>query len=241
MSMRSEPLPVYDPDFPAISQNDSWSCAPTTTRWMLYSVGRSPSERWIETTMIAENVANPSVGCTDKSGAGLADFVSRHYGFATGHDGYVATFDELAALAGLRPYGISGGAWYHWSGLRGFDGERLLLANPASGYMGVTQTMDRDQFAALGPWSYFWIEAVRAGSAPPSPSSELDYAPWYGAIGTGLLEMMRADHVLPAQDTSTWLPLGRPVAQIEEAIAENGTVYRWILARNTGFRYEPIP
>jgi hypothetical protein len=111
--------------------------------------------------MIEEGVANPDVGCTDKSGAGLADFVTRHYEYATGHNGYDASFDELAGLAGKQPYGISGGAWYHWSGLRGYDAESdvLLLANPASGWCGVTQVMNRAQFDALGPWSYFWIEA----------------------------------------------------------------------------------
>src|SRR5215831_2497758 len=232
-------LPVYDATYPAISQNDSWSCSPTTTRWMLYSLGRTPSEQWIESTMIAEGVANPTVGCTDKSGAGLAAFVTRHYGYQTGNNGYEATFDELRDMAGDQPMGFSGGAWYHWSGLRGYDSgsDLLLLANPASGYMGVTQTMNRSQFAQLGPWSYFWIVATLPSSVAPDPIPDSDFTPWAGKIGTGILDLMAQDSTLPAQEYSTWLPLGRNPADVEEAYGRNGVRYAWLLSINQGFRY----
>jgi len=230
-------LPIYDPTYPAISQNDAWSCGPTTTRWMLYSIGRTPSEEWIESTMIAEGVANPDVGCTDKSGAGLADFVTRHYGYATGSNGLDATFDELAALAGTQPYGISGEVWYHWSGLRGFDGEKLLLANPASGWMGITQSLDRDQFARLGPWSYFWIDAQLAGAAAPPDPGPTPNPPNYAGIGSGLIEMMTAAGVTPAQSASSWI--GGPPAEVETCYASDGSLFVWLLSLNTGFRFRP--
>jgi lysozyme len=66
------------------------------------------------------------------------------------------------------------------------------------------------------------------------------YAPWSGLVGSGIIEMMRADGVLPAQSRSTWLPLGQSPADVEQCIAQDGTVYAWTVSTsNQGFRYYP--
>ena len=79
---------------------------------------------------------------------------------------------------------------------------------------------------------------AESGESPEVPI--LDYGFWLGNVGSGLLEMMQQDQTYPAQDYSTWLPLGRMPAQIEECIGINGIVYRWLLNSNQGFRYAPL-
>lgn len=244
--MSSEPLPVYDCNEPARLQENDWDCSVESTEWALYAWGRAPSDDWLEQSMQAAGVVNPAVGLCDASGAGLADWVNTEYG----EFGYAASnepsviFDDVAAEAALgqHPLAIGGRAWGHWSGVRGYSpsDDLILLANPAPGYKGVDQVLSRDDWARLGTWSMVRVthpEAEGQGAAPGTP--DLDYSPWYGAVGSGLLEMMQQDNALPAQSRSTWLPLGSQVADIEEAMGENGVIYRWALGINAGFRHRP--
>jgi hypothetical protein len=109
--------------------------------------------------------------------------------------------------------------------------------------------MGRGQFASLGSFSMVRLTHPQAEGqggpdvVPPpdvDPPPSLDYSPWYGAVGTGLLDMLAADGVLPAQSRSTWLPLGQATADVEEVLGQNGTVYRWTVSTtNAGFRYRP--
>lgn len=148
---------AYDPNLPAIAQDDDWSCAPTSARWAMRALGRNPAESWMEPTMLAEGVVSKDLGLLDASGKGLAAFIERHYG----EDGYRAlavsgvTFDYVATIAGTYPILIGGRAWNHWSAVRMYapSTDKLLLANPADGWKGVRQEMTRQQFAALGPFS----------------------------------------------------------------------------------------
>lgn len=70
-------------------------------------------------------------------------------------------------------------------------------------------------------------------------SGDMDYTPWIGAIGPGIIEMMRQDQTLPAQRSSTWLPLGIHPSDVEEAYGQNGTRYVWLLTTGKGFRFVP--
>jgi len=144
----------YDATFPAIAQNDPWSCGPTSLRWAMWSVGRKPTENWIESQMIAEGVATPQNGVEDASGAGIAAFVNEQYGefgFSATNQS-VVSFEELMQNPAY-PRLIGGRTWGHWSGLRGCSESALLLANPAEGWLGVGQGMNADQFSRLGPFS----------------------------------------------------------------------------------------
>lgn len=244
----AEPLPSYNPDEPAHAQENDWDCMVESIEWALYAWGRTPSDDWLEQSMMAAGVVDPAVGCTDASGGLTAAWVNAEYG----EYGYVAenetgvTFDMVAAEAAekLHPLAMNGAHWYHWSGVRGYDpiSDLLLLANPADGWQGVYQTMNRAQWAGLGPWNMVRVTHPEAeGGAAPSPAPPLDLSWWEddGKVGSGLLDMMRADNVRPAQDYSTWLPIGRMPAQIEECIAEDGCVYRWLLTVSRGHRYRP--
>jgi len=246
-------LPTYDWQEPAIAQNDQWSCAPTSTRWALSAWGRSPSEQWLENSMLSEGVVSTELGLLNASGYELARWVTRHYGefgYCGENDGGV-TFQEIAheASLGQYPLCIGGRGWYHWSGCRGFDGTRLLLANPAPGWKGVAQTMSFEQFEYLGPFSLVRVRHPAAEAAgalpepiPPTPPDGSDpYAPWRGHIGSGILEAMAADGTLPAVRRSTWLPLGAPSPHdIEQATGQNGISYTWLLTVGRLERYAPV-
>jgi hypothetical protein len=240
----TEPLPVFDPSFPAFAQNDDWSCAPTSTRWGLWAYGRQPSEQWLESSMINSGVVSTSQGLLDASGAGLADWITREYGeygFVGQNDPSV-TFDDVAGEAQrqIHPLMMGGRTWYHWTGVRGFDGSRLLLANPASGWMAVTQTMTREQFKYLGPFSMVRLThpAAEGGTAPTPPGpNQPGYAP-PGTVGSGLLELMAQDGTQPA-GPSTFLPLGASPAMTEQATGLNGTIYSWHLPTGSSWRYRP--
>jgi hypothetical protein len=243
-------VPSYNPNEPAHPQENDWDCSVESTEWALYAWGRTPGDDWLEQSMIAAGVVDPSVGLCDASGSGLARWVNTEYG----EFGYVAesvnpvSFDELAAEAATLSHPIMAGGrgWGHWTGVRGYDAARdvLLLANPANGWMGVYQEMSPADFARLGSFSMVRLTHPVAEGLVPPPDPEpppIDYSAWIdgGKVGSGLIEMMQADGVLPAQDYSTWLPLGRMPAQIEECIAESGVVYRWLLTVSRGYRYRP--
>jgi hypothetical protein len=155
----SAPIPqvVYRPSEPPHPQDKNWDCSQESAEWALWSVGRRPADAWMEQSMIDAGVISPDLGLLDSTGAGLAGWLNRHYG----EDGYSAynapsvTFEALAEAAGVYPIMAGGRAWNHWSGLRAYDAEHelLLLANPSAGWRGVNQTLDREQFDRLGPFS----------------------------------------------------------------------------------------
>jgi GH25 family lysozyme M1 (1,4-beta-N-acetylmuramidase) len=252
MPPQTPTLPVYDPTYAAFSQNDDWSCCPTSTRWMLHAYGRRPSEQWLESSMLADGIVTTQYGLMNASGGGVARWITEQYsehGYLGENDGAV-TFDQVAEDAATRKHplmigGRNWGAGGHWSGVRGFEGDKLLLANPASGYGGVTQTMSRQQWSSLGPFSMVRLvhpaaEAAAPGvptTPPPEPTDP--YAPWRGSIGSGLLSAMQADGTLPAQRSSTWLPLGVNPSDVEEAYGQNGVRYYWLLGQGQGFKQAP--
>ena len=154
---------TYNRNADPIFQNDQWSCAPTSLRWAMTALGRSPSEGWMESTMIDDGVVSMDLGLLNATGAGLAEFIKNQYGefgFDANHDGSVS-FEDLAAEIGPYPMLIGGRNWGgpglgHWSALRGYDADRgvLLLANPAgnTGAFGG-QEMTKAQFNQRGPYS----------------------------------------------------------------------------------------
>jgi hypothetical protein len=246
--MASDALPVYDASVPAQAQDADYDCSQESAQWMLRAWGRSPDDGWMTQSLIDNGVMTPQLGLMDASGAGMAGWLNQEYG----EFGYLASneasvdFDDVADEAAelAHPLMIGGRAWCHWVGVRWYDAGRdvLEIANSAGGYMGVGQTLSRGQWASLGAFSMVRLAHPAAeGLADILPPPGLDYSWWEqdGKVGSGLLAMMAEDATLPAQDWSTWLPLGRNPAQIEECVGQSGTVYRWLLATNTGHRYRP--
>lgn len=218
---------------------------------MLRAWGRAPDDGWMTQSLIDNGVMTPQYGLMDASGAGMAGWLNQEYG----EFGYLASneasvdFDEVADEAAelVHPLMIGGRAWCHWVGVRWYDAGRdeLEIANSAGGYMGVGQTLSRAQWASLGAFSLVRLThpAAESGGAAPTPPPEeapsLDYSPWEGVIGSGLLQAMQADGVLPGQSASSWIPLGGPAADIEECTALNGVIYRWHLPTGSLWKYPP--
>lgn len=162
MGAISMPKVTYTPSTPAIAQDDDFSCAPTSLRWAMTSLGRKPGATYIEDLLVKDGVVSKDLGLLDASGAQLAAWVGKHGADYYGDDGFYANNEPSVAFDGVAlegdhtyPLLIGGRAWNHWVGVRGYDATRdlLLLANPSDGWMGVGQTMSREQFAALGPFS----------------------------------------------------------------------------------------
>src|SRR5260370_40163637 len=76
-------------------------------------------------------------------------------------------------MAGTRPVAMGGANFYHWVGVRGRDGDTLLLANPGPGWRARHQTLSRAELAALGPFAAVWVEdnARRPADAPAPPAT----------------------------------------------------------------------
>lgn len=167
--LEAAPVPqkvTFNPDYPAVRQDDDWSCAPTSLTWAMRSLGRMPDDTWIEQDMVALGLVSHADGLLDHTGAGIVHWLqindAQHYG----SDGYgisnaqcPITWDQLVPetnphppypiLLGLPQWGLSPSAG-HWTGLRGYDAARgmLLLANPATGAVYGQDTMTRPQFEA---------------------------------------------------------------------------------------------
>lgn len=170
----TQPAPVYDPTAPIVPQNHPWDCAEQSTLWGMTAYGRHPADTWMEGRMLADGIVSVEQGLLDASGAGLAAWITDQYGeFGySGHNNSRVSFDDVARLVGKEPVLIGGRAWNHWSGVRRYDAANdwLELANPADGWMGVRQTMNRQQFDALGPFSCVLIHW--GGDQPPDHATD---------------------------------------------------------------------
>ncbi len=135
-------------------QRASWTCSAASTCWLLRSLGVDVAE-----SQVVEQLGrgmSPQLGLVYGDGRDLAALLRDRY--ALDADGVWVDFDHVLARAGQVPIAMGGVGWYHWTGVRGLDGDTLLLANPAPGWMGVDQRLTRRQFSALGPFAAVWVE-----------------------------------------------------------------------------------
>jgi hypothetical protein len=144
----------FDPTIPPVRQTGDWQCSACSVAWMLCSVGRRVSQEEV-CQLLGPSRISPEQGLLDGSGAGLVAFL--------GELGFQARaawldFDAVLERAGRQPLAIGGSAWYHWSAVRGRDGDVLLLANPAPTWRGVGEEMTREEFRQQGPFAVVWIE-----------------------------------------------------------------------------------
>lgn len=135
-----------------VFQTGSWQCSAASAAWVLQSVGipwgQDDVVEWLGGHI------SPALGLHEGSGRMLAALF-RARGLDAGHA--PLTWERAHEMAGQQPFCMSGGGWYHWSGVRGSDGEGLHLANPAPGWRGIGQYLDRDEWNRLGPWNAAWV------------------------------------------------------------------------------------
>jgi predicted chitinase len=144
----------FDPSTPPVRQSGDWQCSACSVTWMLRSVGRQVDQDEV-CELLGPARISPGQGLLDGSGAGLVAFLGE-----LGLQAKAAwlDFDAVLERAGHQPLAIGGSAWYHWSAVRGRDGDVLLLANPAPTWRGVGDEMTRDEFEQQGPFAAVWIE-----------------------------------------------------------------------------------
>lgn len=105
---------------------------------------------------------SPAYGLLDASGAGLVEWLA-YQGIAA-EANPAATWQDITDAAGYQPMLLGGRAWGHWTGLRisslffpSATTEALALANPAPGWMGVSQLLTPDDFYRLGGFTAIWF------------------------------------------------------------------------------------
>lgn len=173
------PLPFYF-DAPVDQQPDDWSCALQSVQWLLRSVGRNPdasdtrNDPWLRSQLVP-GIISPDVGLRDGTGQQLAAWLTREYGQEMGFVAHAVPveYDDVMLGAGINPTLIGGHGWGaggHWAGVRGKDGDDLLLANPADGYTGIGQRMTRAEWTARGPWHAIYIDRLATLPAPDPPA-----------------------------------------------------------------------
>lgn len=165
------PALTYNPDARVDQQPDDFSCSIQSAEWLLRSIGRNPGDQWIQDQLLGAGIVTREHGLMDASGNQLARWLQTTYGDEMGiqFQASPVVYDDVYAGAGTNPMIIGGRAWNHWSGVRDDElGGNLILANPADGWKGVGQTMSREQFDALGPFTCVWVDRMGA-VAPPAP------------------------------------------------------------------------
>ena len=138
-------------------QQANWSCSACSLAWVERATGANPDASEasaIEEIGYPENI-NATYGLMDGSGYQLRRVLEDSYGVES-LQGWL-TFDQVYAIYSRTTGMMSGGAWYHWVGLRGVSGSSLWIANSAPGYKGIYDTLSREQFNSLGPFSCVYL------------------------------------------------------------------------------------
>jgi hypothetical protein len=149
----------YDPNEPMPRQTASWTCSACSLAWVERSIHvNGAADEWsaVEEIGSPENI-NPTYGLMNGSGVELQRVLLESYGVPSSQ-GWL-NFDQAYAIYSTTAGCMSGGNWYHWVGVRGVDGYgNLWIANSAPSYQGIYDTLSRDDFNRLGPFSCVWLE-----------------------------------------------------------------------------------
>jgi hypothetical protein len=159
-----EPTVTFDRNEPAVYQQQDWTCSCASMAWVMNALGvPSPGGgKWNEYDAVDElrritspGAVSPSYGLANGSGI---DLVSVYHAY--GYEVRSFAWPDWATIEYVleRTIAQMGGArWYHWSGVRGTDGEGFNLANPSPSYKGVGQYMDSYEWDSLGGWNVLAI------------------------------------------------------------------------------------
>jgi len=149
-------LASFDPHTHQPRQAANWTCSCCSLGWLLRATAAAPEAfEWQAVDMIGTpgNV-NSTYGLMQGDGTHIRRVLAEHG--INSQQGWL-NFDAAYATYSRTPGCMSGGGWYHWTGVRGVQGPNLWLANSAPGYKGVADVMTREDFQRLGPFSCVWI------------------------------------------------------------------------------------
>lgn len=138
-----------EPQYP---QQDDWTCSACSLAWLNRAMGiqHATDERSSVDYIGNPDHINATYGLMDGSGGRLVQCL-REQGVAAVNGWW--TFEQVAQLAqhmGLLAGGVS---WYHWIGIRSYNGSELAIANSAPGWMGIYDVLDSDDWLSLGPFA----------------------------------------------------------------------------------------
>jgi hypothetical protein len=164
------PTLEFDRNEPAVIQTADWTCSCAALAWVMNALGVEAPDggKWDEWVGVEElrrvagaNAVSPSYGLAYASGVDL-EAVYYDYGFKVTRVAYPDWATTSYVLE--RTIGQMGGArWYHWTGVRGTDGENFNLANPAPSWKGVGQQMDSYEWDTWGGWNLVAITGEQEG------------------------------------------------------------------------------
>jgi hypothetical protein len=230
----------YNPALPPERQVQDWTCSIRSTSWALKSLGLPVDIGQLQDEMCPRYVT-PQLGLLDGRGYGLAEVLTAHLPPEWASRVHVYERIDWASLwqrSGTGPICLGLHGAYHWINVAAPQADGTVVApNPAPKYPQASPIGDvlaQDEFDHYGPVSAVWVDA---GTQPSPPDPGDPYAPWRPYIGSGLIQMMEQDGVLPAQASSTWLPLGKTPSDVEECYGQGGTRYVWLLTTGAGYRY----
>jgi SH3-like domain-containing protein len=166
-------MATFDSTVPVELQLNDYSCSVGATYWCLRSLGVSLTQQDLEGAMVP-GLVSQQLGLLDGSGTGIVSLLRARFGLGASNTSPVS-FDDVVARAGSQPIAIGGHRWYvgpdgsvvgHWVAVRGFDGARLLLANPGgTGPNFGQQALDRAAWDQRAPFAAVWIDASVAATA----------------------------------------------------------------------------
>ncbi|HYW86164.1 MAG TPA: hypothetical protein VFB50_00230 [Chloroflexota bacterium] len=141
-------------------QIENWSCSACSLEWVKRSVGLASSgdiyadrQTTVYEIGYPSNI-NPQYGLMNADGSALMDVLDR-YGQAS-QQAWLS-FDDCYRVASMTTGMISGAAWYHWTALRGVQGDTIWIANSAPGYKSVWNNLGRADWDRLGGFSCVWL------------------------------------------------------------------------------------
>lgn len=156
-------LDGYDANTVQPAQLYDWTCSACSLEWLKRALDLiAPDDIYASREATVREIGYPhnineTYGLMDGSGAQLQRALRDDYAQNT-QQGWL-DFDTAYAIYAQTPGMMSGGAWYHWVGVRGTADGSLHIANSAPGYQGVWDVLSRQDFQRLGPFSCVWCVA----------------------------------------------------------------------------------
>lgn len=158
------PAIVYDRSFPAIAQDDTWSCWPTSARWLLGAIGADadgdglpPTEAYVEGQAIRDGIVSTDDGLLVASGGPAAAWLNDQWLSPLGLQAIAypsVSYEDVIARTLEGGCLIGGRAWNHWVATTGVTPQgEITLMNPDPHYKGIGTVLSRDEFQAMGPFS----------------------------------------------------------------------------------------
>jgi hypothetical protein len=148
----------FDPNTPTVIQSGNWQCSAASSAWVLRSMGIPWGQDDVVAWLGPRHIKQAD-GLQDGSGRMLAAlFRERGLDASFGQ----ITWERALQMAGRQPFCMGGGRWNHWTAVRGTDGRRLLLANPAPNWQGVGQDIDHEEWIAWGGWNAVWVNVTQS-------------------------------------------------------------------------------